>query len=182
MPEPFTVSVGDSCLGYATLAAYARTRSAVSAEAGAARRSIASVVESTERLYALFGKKAAAISELSLMANECAEPGWDGQAAAGMDPMAVAMAEDFVRALPEGIPLPEFAPEPDGSVSLDWTQSRNRRFTVSVGGSNRLAYALLDGTDKGYGVARFDRETIPTRILQGLQSIMKPGSTFLRIG
>jgi hypothetical protein len=179
MPESISITMGD-WLGYATLAAYARSGSGVSAEAAAVRHSARAVVESVERSQALFGGKAAAISDLIALANECAEPGWDGEAAAAIDPGAVAAAENFVRILPEPVPLPEFAPEPDGSVSLDWMHSRYRRFTVSVGGSNRLAFAWLDGTDKGHGVARFDGETIPARILQGIQSIMNHGNSSVR--
>ena len=175
------MTVGVWCLGYAALSAYARSGSAVSASAEAARQTAHAVVESAERSYVLFGEKAGAISELMALANECAEPSWDGDAAVGMDPVAVARAEDFLRALPEAVPLPEFAPEPDGSVSLDWTESRHRRFTASVGRSNRLAFAWLDGADKGHGVARFDGESIPPRVLQGILSIMNHANATLRV-
>ena len=66
--------------------------------------------------------------------------------------------------------MPEFAPEPDGAISLDWIQSRHRLFTLSISASNRLAYAWLDGTDKGHGVARFDGRTIPRRVLTNCDS------------
>ena len=92
-----------------------------------------------------------------------------------IDPMAMINAEAFVRALPIGVPLPEFAPEPDGSVSLDWIQSRTRKFSLSVGRSQRLAYAWLDGTDSGHGVATFDGSIIPPRIIEGIFAIAKNG-------
>lgn len=175
------MTVGFCYLGYAALAAYARSGSAISVEASAARQSACAVVESGERSHALFGGKGAAISELIGLANECAEPEWDGEVAAAIDPLAVANAEDFVRALQEDALLPEFAPEPDGAISLDWMHSRHRRFTVSIGASNRLAYAWLDGADKGHAVARFDGQTIPPRILHGIQSIMNHASTTVRV-
>ena len=78
----------------------------------------------------------------------------------------------FLRALPDRVPLPEISPEPDGSVSLDWTQSRNRLFSVSVSGSNRLAYAWVDGTDSGHAVVRFDGQSIPLPILQGIKAAL----------
>ena len=90
-----------------------------------------------------------------------------------IDPMAILNAEAIVRALPIGVPLPEFAPEPDGSVSLDWTQSRTQQFSLSVGRSHRLSYAWLDGTDSGHGVATFDGSTIPPRIIEGIFAIAK---------
>jgi len=180
MPEPLSLAVGVYCLGYSALAAYSRVGSAISSESAAARRSAFAVVESGERSYALFGGKAGAISELQALANECADAGWDGEAAAGMNSLAVSTAQDFVRALPEGLPLPEFAPEPDGSVSLDWTASQHRRLTLSIGNSNRLAYAWLDGADKGHGVARFDGSNVPPRVLEGIQSILSHARTSFR--
>ena len=92
-----------------------------------------------------------------------------------IDPMAILNAEAIVRAFPIGVPLPEFAPEPDGSVSLDWTQSRTQQFSLSVGRSHRLSYAWLDGTDSGHGVATFDGSAIPPRIIEGIFAIAKNG-------
>ena len=90
--------------------------------------------------------------------------------------MAVRRAQDFVWKVPADIPLPEFAPEPDGSVCLDWIQSRRRLFVLSIGRTNRLAYAWVDGEDKGHGVVRFDGSNIPTQVLQGIRSVTGPGN------
>jgi hypothetical protein len=128
--------------------------------------------ESTERSQVLFGEKNVAISQIAALANECAEAGWDGNEAAPIDSVAVRTAAEFIRAMPNDLPLPEFAPEPDGSISLDWIQSRTRLFSLSVGSTSRLAYAWLDGSDKGHGVARFDGERIPPRIIEGVIGIM----------
>ena len=180
MPEP--VSKVGLCLlgGYAALSACVRGGSAISTEALAVRKAACEIVEHVESSQALFGKKAAAISQLTALANECAEEGWDEAEANAISSLAACRAAAFVRALPDGIPLPEFAPEPDGSVSLDWIQSRNRLFTLSAGISNRLAYAWLDGTDRGHAVARFDGENIPSLILEGIREIMNHGNAPLR--
>jgi hypothetical protein len=162
------------------LGLYARGGSAISAEAQAAQKAASAVVESAELSQALFGGKAAAISQLGVLANECAEQDWDGNEANAIDQLAVSIAQGFVRAMPDTLPLPEFTPEPDGSVSLDWIQSRNRLFSVSVGPKNRLAYAWLDGADKGHGVAQFDGRTIPSRVLEGIQSIVNHGNAPFR--
>ncbi len=119
------------------------------------------------------------ISQIVSLANECAEPGWDGDEAVPLDWIAIHTAVEFIRALPNDVPIPEFAPEPDGSLSLDWIQSRNRLFSLSVGSTNRLAYAWLDGSDKGHGVARFDGERIPPRIIEGILGVMSHGNTAL---
>lgn len=146
--------------------------SAISDEAQAVRKAVTEIAQSTERSMALFGEKAAALSRLTALATECAENGWDGQDAAGIDPIAVRTAERFIRALPEDLPLPEFAPDPDGSISLDWIAARNRLFSLSIGGNDRLAYAWLDGTDRGHGVARFDGQNVPARVVEGIGSIV----------
>jgi hypothetical protein len=166
--------------GHLALHALAGGGNAVSPEAYAVQQAAAEVVKSAERSQALFGEKAAALSQLAALATQCAEQGWDGENAAAIDPSAVLMAEHFLRALPDGIPLPEFAPEPDGSISLDWIRSRNRLFSLTVGRSNRLAYAWLDGADKGHGVARFDGQNVPPRVLEGIKGIVGQGHVGLR--
>jgi hypothetical protein len=172
MPE--AVSTIALLVGYAALnsGAFARSGSAVSGEAMAVRQAVGKVVNATERSHALFGAKAKAISQIWSLANECSVAGWDGDAAKPVTPLIAGLAVEFIRALPDGVALPEFAPEPDGSISLDWIISRNRLFSLSIGASNRLAYAWLDGSDKGHAVARFDGNRIPARILQGISATM----------
>jgi hypothetical protein len=105
-----------------------------------------------------YAPKTAVISQVRAIANECAAAGWDGAGAEPASQDAVARAVDLIRALPDGVALPELAPEPDGQISLDWIQSRNRLFSLSVGPGRRLAYAWLDGEDRGHAVAGFDGE------------------------
>lgn len=126
--------------------------------------------------------KAAAIAQIGALAKECSEPDWDGEDARPLDRLAALLAAIFIRALPDDIALPEFAPQPDGSISLDWIQSRNRLFTLSAGATDRLAYAWLDGTDKGHAVARFDGEHVPSRVLEGIRGITNGGNGALGPG
>lgn len=158
--------------GHLALQALAGGGSAMSPEAFAVYKAAADVADSAERSVALFGKKAAALSQLAKLGTECAYLGWDGEGAAAIDPIAILSAKRFVRALPDDLPLPEFAPEPDGSISLDWIQSRNRLVSISVARGNRLAYAWLDGADKGHAVARFDGRNIPPLVLGQIKSIV----------
>ena len=181
MLEPISTTIGICCLGYTALNPYARIGSAVSAEAVALTQVASALVRSVEESQILFGRKAAAISQLRALGNECAESGWDGADACAIDSLALRNAENFIRALPGDIPLPEFAPEPDGSISLDWIQSRHRLFSMSVSAGNRLAYAWLDGADKGHGVARFDGLTLPARVLVGIQSILTHENAPVRV-
>lgn len=150
----------------------ARSGSAGSSEAQTVQRSALAIVEQAELSQALFGVKAIAISKIWALVNECRIKGWDGEDAEPINHIAATQASDFIRALPAGIPLPEFVPEPDGSISLDWIESRNRLFSVSVGLNNRFAYAWLDGTDRGHAVARFDGMNIPPQMLAGICTII----------
>jgi hypothetical protein len=178
MPE--VISTVGFVLGYAALQTLARGGSAISPEAETVRNAATAHVESAELSRALFGAKAEALSAVRKLAAEHGQPGWDGDDAAAVSPLAILTAETFIRALPDGIPMPEFAPEPDGSISLDWIQSRRRLFTLTAGNTNRLAYAWLDGTDRGHAVAFFDGAAPPQRIVEGIKSILGQGYASLR--
>ncbi len=179
MPEPFSTALS-LCPGYAILNGYRRNDSATSPEAKSAVSAVSELIKSAENSQALFGAKSVALSELQNMAEECSNDDWDGNGALGIDSFALWNAEEFVRALPNDFPLPEFAPEPDGSISFDWIQSRYRMFSLSIGPDNRLAYAWLDGNDKGHGVVQFDGVTVPPRILSEIQPIVNNGKPTLR--
>lgn len=167
-------------MSYAALNFYSLPGSAISDEATSVARAASALLRDAENSQALFGTKTSSISQLRIMARECAEPNWDGYGASAVDPDALHNAESFLRALPAGVSLPEFSTEPDGSISLDWIRSRHRLFSVSVGSNNRLAYAWLDGSDKGHAVANFDGFNVPKRILSGIQSIMGQENVTLR--
>ena len=68
--------------------------------------------------------------------------------------------------------MPEVGVDPDGAVALDWMVSRHRMLSISVAGnSDRLAYAWLDGTDRGNAVAKFDRDAVPIRLMQAILAL-----------
>ena len=167
------VSIAEHYLdAFAVFSPSPRQTSAISVEAQAISRETVAVIHAIEHSHALFGKKADVISQLNAIAHECSEEGWDGNEANPVDEIARCFAECFIRVLPEDIPLPECAPEPDGSISLDWIRSRTCLFSVSIGRSQRLACAWLDGSNKGHAVEHFDCEKIPQRVLDGIRSIM----------
>lgn len=179
MPEPVSLTL--ALAGYAALNAAARNGTAVSRESIALRESACRAVALAERSFALFGTKANAISGIWALVAAHAEEGWDGDEARAISPEAGKIATSFVRALPDDLPMPEFAPEPDGSISLDWIQSRTRVFSISAGRRDRLAYAWLDGTDRGHGVARFEGDRIPSRVLDAIRQIVLPPNASIRV-
>lgn len=70
----------------------------------------------------------------------------------------------FIENLPLGFPKPDVAHEPDGHINLEWTRSRRRIFSVSIGPDNRLHWAALIGTESPRGTSCYiDR--IPETIL-----------------
>jgi hypothetical protein len=180
MPEPVSTTIGICWLGYAAVQGVARGGTATSREGQYVCEAASAIVELAERSQALFGTKATSLSRLRSLVNECVEAGWDGGDAAAISPIAALHAEHFIRALPDAIPLPEFSPEPDGSISFDWIRSRSQMFSLSIGESGRIAYAWLDGSDKGHAVAQFDGETVPRRILQGISDTMEVAHASLR--
>ena len=181
MPVSLSVAVGLGWLGYAALNTYARSGSAVSDTADVSRRAASAIMAIAENSKSLFGEKSALIEQLRALEHDCAEGGWDGNGALAIDSEALRKARDLVLALPDGFPVPECSPEPDGSISLDWICSRHRLFSLSVGSSDRLAYAWLDGTDQGHGVARLYGLSLPTRVLSEIQAIVNYGTITLRV-
>ena len=173
-------SVSVVSLGIGAIYSLSGAGSAISPEAQTVRSAAVEIARAVESSQALFGSKAAAISQLWQLANEFAEVDWDGNGALPLDHVAVHNAVAFIRALPDRVPMPEFAPEPDGSISLDWIRSRTSVFSLSIGTSHRLAYAWLDGTDQGHAVARFDGGNIPPRVLEGIKGIVKLGNATVR--
>lgn len=167
MLEP--VSALSLQFGVAAIYALARPGSAMSSEARVVRAHAEAMVERVEHSAALFGGRAAVIAELWDLADSHADEAWDGGEATPVDRRAIALAVEFVRSLPDNCRMPEAAVDPDGAVSLDWIASRHRMLSVSfAGNSDRLAYAWIDGTDRGHAVERFDGDTIPKRLMNAI--------------
>jgi hypothetical protein len=156
MPEPLSLIPTSDVIGDGT---------AVSPEAGAVRKSTIAARQSLEQSIALFGEQSRCISQIREVAAEHSQPDWNGEGADPVSILAVDRAVAFIRALPRGLAMPEVAPDADGSISLDWIDGRSRMLSVSVGVTDRLAFAWIDGTDRGHAVARFDGDRIPWLIL-----------------
>lgn len=168
------------CMGYAALYSYAENGSAVSVHAASLNEAVRQIIRSSEDSQVLFGKKSSVISEINRLAGETSEFDWDGQGASPINLIAQQNSIGFIRALPDGIPMPEIAIEPDGFISMDWIKSRQSMFTLSIGHNDRIAFAWIDGTDSGHAVARFDQRIVPTRILDGIRATMCDESVTFR--
>lgn len=162
-------------VGLALLAVGARPSSALSVEAVATRQAAGRVARFVERSDALFGAKNRALSDLYAIIHSEVEEG----AEAAVFSAAVVVGE-FIRALPDDVPLPEFALDPDGAISLDWIASTRQQFSLSIGDSRRLALAWIDGTASGHAVEYFDGLTIPSLVLSRIHEILRDGESTLR--
>jgi hypothetical protein len=125
-----------------------------------------------EQSIALFGPQTACISEILTVVAEHSRPDWNREGADPVSLLATDRAVAFIRALPRGFAMPEAAPDTDGSISLDWIDGRRRMLSVSVGVTDRLAFAWIDGTDRGHAVERFDGDRIPSLILDRIRHTM----------
>lgn len=159
------------CLGYSALDSYARKTSAISAEAQVVTQAASSLLRSREASQSLFGRKALAISGLRSVVSEVASTAADDPDQAIPTSNALRNAEDFLRALPDDIQLPGFSVDPDGAIALDWIQSRTRMFSISISDSERVAYAWLDGSDRGHAVARFRGQHISPQLLSLIRTV-----------
>jgi len=113
--------------------------------------------------------------------SECSSENWDGCDALPISVGASKNTEQFINVIPAGLPLPECAPENDGAISLDWTLSRYRRFSVSLDDSDRLAYAWMDGEgNTGSAVEKFDGTKIPVKMYSILIDIIVNENTAVR--
>lgn len=134
--------------------------------------------EALKRLRALFDSKEDALNRLYELAAECAEVDWDGCDAEAVSQSAVEHSAHFIRRLPEELPLPEISVEPDGEIAFDWSPTPAQTFSVSIGATDRMPCAWVNGTEHGHAVAYSNNGEIPSRILQEIQRITNNDSTF----
>jgi len=175
------VSLNFGLASYTGLVNYARQSNAVSAEAASATAEAELIVGAAATSETLSGQKAWALESLGTLAQECGTENWDGYGAEPVSPRALAVAEHLIRSFPEGLRVPEVAAEPDGSVALDWIVSRHRVLSVSVGDSNRLAFAWMFGTEREHGVINFDGVHLPGRLIQKILFITDPSDAAVRV-
>lgn len=94
--------------------------------------------------------------------------------------VAVQLALWLVRSLPNNISVPDVAIDQDGEVALDWMPSRTRMFSISIGDSDRVAYAWVDGSDRSHGVFRFTG-AMPRPLLMQLAELISDDNASVRV-
>ncbi len=78
-------------------------------------------------------------SEIGRVTRDCSKPGWDGYDAEPVSAESARHAIAFVDRLPDGIVLPaEVTPEPDGEISLEWTNPSSAWLSLSFSSDGKI--------------------------------------------
>lgn len=155
---------------------YAFANSGVSEEADRLAKATKELQLHCERPESLYGRKAEAINRLYAAVDELRVDVNQEPAV----PEAMLNATKFLRILPNEMRLPDIGVEPDGSISLDWIVSRTCMLSISISTSDRLAFAWLNGSDRGHAVAYFRGGLIPEPLFSVMRSLIPNDSITLR--
>src|SRR5882724_6307634 len=110
--------------------------------------------------------------ELYEAAEECKASDWDGQGALPVTPQAYQRAYHFIETLPDRVPSPSVATDPDGNLTFEWYRTPERNVSVSVSSAGELHYAALLGSSKSYGTEPLNSE-FPEVILALINRVIR---------
>ncbi len=156
----------------------ARLAAGCSAEAKFVDSSILSFWRRREDSVAFFGEKLRALHELRRVVEEARDDLAEDPDRAPVDLLTLTRAKAFLWLLPDTLPLPELAVDAEGAVILEWVPSTARMVSVAIHRGVQVAYAWLDGADRGYAVGVFDGERISPRILEAIARTKGRASSF----
>lgn len=91
---------------------------------------------------------------------DCAEDDWDGYSAVAISEPTLNSAFKLASELSDDLPSPEFSPEPDGEIALEWYGANSSVFSISIGESGKINYAgLFPDGNSSHGVEDWSGET-----------------------
>jgi hypothetical protein len=89
-------------------------------------------------------------ASIAEIAEQCGTPDWDEPGSVPVTSQTRQYAQELATALalivPAGTPPPDILPETDGDISLDWSVSKDRVFSLSVGPHGKVSYSGLFGS------------------------------------
>lgn len=97
------------------------------------------------------------------------EENWDGYDAKAISIESIIGAIIFVSIQPDSIPIPDFVPEPEGQMGLEWyNPDKKKTFIISFNEQNMIEYAGIfeDGAET-YGSELYTYE-IPKTIIDSI--------------
>ena len=110
------------------------------------------------------------LRDLTIAVGDASTDNWDGYGAARVAAGAVAFAERVLLVIPESWPSPDVGVDPDGDVSLEWSEAPDRVLTISIDEEGVLHYAGLFGDSKSYGAESFLGQ-LPPAIVGNLERL-----------
>jgi hypothetical protein len=87
---------------------------------------------------------------------------WDGYGALPVTDAAFLRSREFLKKCLGRYPAPTSGATPRGSLTFEWLVGRDRRFMVSIGADDLIAYAGLFGSSTVRGTEPFVSDVPPT--------------------
>ncbi|MBI2230291.1 MAG: hypothetical protein HYU46_14485 [Deltaproteobacteria bacterium] len=100
------------------------------------------------------------------------EDNWDGTGSARVEPSTHVYANQFLRILPDDLPVPDISVDTDGEILFEWDRGPRQIFSVSIGRDGTLTFAGLFGQSKIHGTEHL-REALPLVIAHSLQRVAR---------
>lgn len=168
--------MNSDCLSYEAFAPYLAASNSVSLEGDHVAKAAEDVLQFCQQSESLFGSKDRTLEHLFLVIEEVTV---DSDQELPV-PATIANAINLLMTLPNDLMMPEIGVDPDGSIAFDWIVSRSRMLSISVSTSDRLAYAWLDGSDRGHAVGRLRNGKIPNELIAIMRSLIPNANFTLR--
>jgi hypothetical protein len=115
-------------------------------------------------------QEAQSAAALEAACAEAATDNWDGYGAQAVTYGVKIRAQEFLDALPAGVPLPTIAADPDGEVAFEWYVGPRQVFSVSIGSRYEVAYAGIFGANMTHGTEYFMDE-LPASVMENLRRL-----------
>lgn len=104
-------------------------------------------------------------ADLEIVYREASKEDWDGHGAVAADTKSYLLAKTFLSQLPNNMPTPEIAIDPDGEISFEWYISDRKLVVLSIGGNGEINYVGVIGKNRQKGKEHYNQQ-IPKTILE----------------
>jgi hypothetical protein len=126
-----------------------------------------------QRIARVESAQGQALRELDDTFLDCVSEGWDGYDARSVSEHAYRRAKEFLAQMITRFPSPTASATPDGSVTLEWIASADRRFMVRFDEDDLIAFAGLFGSETVRGTSTFVGD-IPLEVPHYLKRLFLP--------
>jgi hypothetical protein len=107
-------------------------------------------------------------------AADASQENWDGRTARPVSPDATINAIKLLTHLPSTAPVPDAYARPNGALVLEWGDSPERTFAVSLSGAGDLSFSGYYGlNDRIFGKIPSLTDELPDGIREGLRRVYR---------